>query len=153
MRNPSTWLLAGVLVLLCAAKHVAGDNVIEIAVIVNKHNTNSISALDLEEIYLRKQAHWASGDKVIPINLATENRLRLTFDRVVLGMGADEIARYWLDQRIRNGSNPPRELDDPALALRLVTRIQGVIAYVPDSSDLSDVRVVARIRGGKLLAP
>jgi ABC-type phosphate transport system substrate-binding protein len=143
-------LLVGLVVLL-STRTVAGGGVIEIAVIVNAHNSDSISKSDLEDIYLRKQAHWSSGDRIVPINLGPEHALRRQFDRVVLGMEPDEMARYWLDQRIRGGANAPRELDDPALVLRLVTRLDGAVGYVSATSDLRDVRVVAQIRNGKLL--
>jgi hypothetical protein len=145
-----TWLLAGLLVLL-SARSAAADGVVEIAIIVNENNHDDISAADLENIYLRKQAHWSSDERIVPINLTPELPMRRLFDRVVLGMAPDEIAKYWLDQRIRNGTNAPRELGEPALVLRLVTRFDGGIGYVPWSNDLRGVRVVARIRDGKLI--
>jgi hypothetical protein len=44
-------------------------------------------------------------------------------------------------------------VSDPALAVKLVARIPGAIAYVPAELVDRQVRVAARIRRGRVLAP
>jgi hypothetical protein len=129
------------------------DRAVELLVIVHADNHDAVSASDLEAYFLRKQRHWPSGDTVIPINFPPEAAPRRTFDRAVLGMSPDEVARYWLDQRIRDGDTAPREVGDGALIARLVARLRGAVGYVPAGAAVPGVRVVARVRGGELVAP
>jgi hypothetical protein len=143
-------LVVAVVVSTAVASSALAD---ELVVIVNPANTESISASQLESVFLRKENHWSNGDKVVPFNLPPETTMRIAFDRAALGMSADETARYWLDQRIRSGITAPRELGDASLIVRLVARLAGGIGYVPSSSDLRGVRVIARIRGDKVTAP
>jgi hypothetical protein len=42
---------------------------------------------------------------------------------------------------------------EPALVARLVAKLPGSVGYVPASVTLNNVRVVARVRQGKVLAP
>ena len=68
-------------------------------------------------------------------------------------MDPDAVARFWLDRRVRSGSPPPRQAPDPVMIARLVAKLEGAIGYVPESLVARDVRVVARIRNGKVLPP
>jgi hypothetical protein len=148
------WLAAAAVVVMCAAVRVDADGrVAEIKVIVNADNPDAINANDLESYFLRKQRHWSDGTLIIPLNFSPPTDNRRSFDRAVLRLTPDEVARYWLDQRIRSGDGAPREVDDPTLTIRLVGRLKGAICYVPASADTGSARVVARILDGKVLAP
>ena len=125
----------------------------ELVVIVRAEQPDSVSASTLEAMFLRKERRWPNGDLAIPLDYAPENADRQRFDRAVLGMSPDEIARYWLDARIRGGPTPPREVGDADLAARLVARVRGAIAYVPPSTDLRGTRVVAHVANGKVWFP
>jgi hypothetical protein len=57
--------------------------------------------------------------------------LRILFDKVVLGMTPDEVARHWVDQRIRGKGRPPRAVPDGALLKKVVRHFPGAIAYLP----------------------
>jgi hypothetical protein len=129
------------------------DAKLELVVIVHADNHEHASASDLEAWFLRKQRRWPNHDVLLPINFPPDTPARRVFDRAVLAMSPDEVARYWLDQRIRDGDAAPREVADTALIVRLVAKLRGAIAYVPADTTLTGVRVVARIRGGELVAP
>ena len=131
------------------AEDTSGD----LAVIVHLDNPAKPNASTLEALFLRKERSWSNGEPVIVFNLGPENPNRINFDHVVLAMSPDEVARYWLDQRIRGGGTAPREVGEPALVVKLVAKLKTAIAYVPARSDLRDVRVIARVRAGKLVSP
>jgi len=131
----------------------AEDTSSDLAVIVHLANPAKPNGPALEALFLRKERSWSNGELVILFNLGPENPNRITFDQVVLGMSPDEVARYWLDQRIRGGGSAPREVGDPALVIKLVAKLKTAIAYVPARSDLRDVRVIARVHAGKLVSP
>ena len=103
--------------------------------------------------FLRRVVEWPSGDRIIPLNAATDSGPRQRFDRAVLAMSPEAAARYWLDARIRSGVAPPREVGDPALTVRLVARLPGTIGYVPADTPRDGVRVIARIRDDRVGAP
>lgn len=125
----------------------------DLVVIVNAEQRDSPDLGTLESLFLRKERRWPSGELAIPLDYAPDQRARQLFDRVVLGMSPDEVARYWLDARIRSGRTPPREVAEPALAARLVARVRGAVAYVPPATDLRGTRVVAHISNGKVVFP
>ena len=129
------------------------EEVVELAVVVNAGNSSAVSAVDLENIFLLKRRQWPDGTQVIAFNGPPGEAKRRAFDSAALRLSPDEAARYWLDLRIRNGTQPPRQIGDAAVALRLAAHLKGVITYVPASMVNSSVRVVARIRRGKVLPP
>jgi hypothetical protein len=157
MRHPLHILLVGVVA--TAALAMAGrpgraePQAVDLVVIVNAANRDRPSPEMLERIFLRKEMAWDNGERIIPFNASPESERRQRFDRAALGMTPDEAARYWLDHRIRGGGAAPREVGDAVLTVKLVAKLTGTIGYVPADLQLSGVRVVARIRNDKVIAP
>ena len=112
-----------------------------------------LSDVELETIFLTERRYWSGSKPIIPFNLLPHSQERVLFDQVVLRMDPDAVARYWRDRRVRSGSPPPRQAPDPLTVLRLVTKLDGAIGYVPESIVTHEVRVVARIRNGKVQSP
>jgi hypothetical protein len=112
-----------------------------------------LSDLELEAIFLTERRFWSGTKPIIPFNLVAHSEERVYFDQVVLRMDPDAVARFWRDRRVRSGSPPPRQAPDPLTVLRLVAKLEGAVGYVPESTVTHDVRVVARIRNGKVQSP
>jgi ABC-type phosphate transport system substrate-binding protein len=108
---------------------------------------------ELEAIFLTNRHYWSGTRSIIPFNLPPHSDERVHFDRVVLRMDPDTVARFWLDRRVRSGAPPPRQAPEPGTVVRLIAKLEGAIGYVPESIVTPDVRVVARIRNGKVLPP
>ncbi|HEX7476712.1 MAG TPA: hypothetical protein VF331_02795 [Polyangiales bacterium] len=81
----------------------------------------------------------------LPFNAPPHSADRELFDERVLGMEADEAARFWIDQRIR-GLQAPRTIPSPELAVRVVGKLPGAIAYVRASYLTPEVKAL-RIDG------
>lgn len=113
----------------------------------------SLGIDDLRAIFLRKRLRWASGQDVVPINQATGSPARLAFDSTVLGFTADQVARYWIDQRIRSGLHAPRSIAGDAMVANVIKVLPGSIGYLPPGQANGSVHVVARIEGGRVLPP
>ena len=65
-----------------------------------------------------------------------------------------EVVQFWIDQRIRHGTRPPRDTPSDAMLVRLASARKGVIGYVgAGMAGLDKLKVVARISGNKVLAP
>jgi hypothetical protein len=112
-----------------------------------------LSDVELESIFLTERHYWSGTKPIVPFNLMAHSEERVEFDRVVLRMDPDAVARFWRDRRVRSGSPPPRQISDPLTVLRVVAKLGGAIGYVPESIVTRDVHVVARIRNGKVQIP
>jgi ABC-type phosphate transport system substrate-binding protein len=130
----------------------AGGEVI--AVIVNEKNpASALGANDLRPIFQTTKTRWQNDVEAVPLNLPNEDSLRIEFDRVVLGLDPERVARYWQDRRIRGGARPPKRVTSPGAVLRAVAAHPGAVGYIRVGDVTGNVKVVAKISGGKLLAP
>ena len=142
-------LLAGVL--SWASASGAGGEVI--AVVVNDAaGAKKLSRDELKSIFQTRMTRLPSGEKATPVNLPQGDSARVSFDQAVLGLSPDEVARYWVDRKIRGGNRPPKKLTSSALVLKHVARTPGAIGYVPVAK-AKGVMVVARIQGGRVVSP
>jgi ABC-type phosphate transport system substrate-binding protein len=123
-----------------------------ISVIV--HKTSQVSRVDrneLRQIFQTNKTAWSqTGDRVTPLNLPDKHLVRQEFDRVVLGLEPDRVARYWVDRKIRGDARLPRTAPNPAAVVRAVTGNPEMVGYVLASEVDKDVKVIARIVDGKL---
>lgn len=126
----------------------------ELAVIVHPQGAaRRLDPAQLEAIFTSVFRTWPDGARVVAFNYPPQDPLRDRFDRAVLRLEPEEVGRFWIDQRVRGGAPPPRQVSDPALLLRLVGRLPGAIGYLPSRLVDKTVRVVARVRDGKVVPP
>lgn len=112
-----------------------------------------VSAADLEAIFTSRMQYWPSGQRIAPFNLPAGSRAREFFDRALLRMSPDQAARFWIDQRIRGGERPPRQIPSDDVMLRVIARLPGSVGYVQARAVPSGVRVLARVRNGAVRGP
>lgn len=126
----------------------------DIAIIV--HPSVPVTSMDraaLAAIFNMSRRSWGDGLTAVPLNYPPASATRQLFDQLVLGLQPAEVSRFWIDQRIRGLGHPPRQVNDAALMLRVVANLKGAIGYVPANMADGSVRVVARIKKGKLGPP
>jgi len=92
---------------------------------------SDISFPELRSVFLQER-NAIGQHRVLPLNQPTGTRSRVAFDRIVLGLAPDAMARYWIDRRIRGLSGAPKSIA-PELIVRVVARLSGSLAYVPVS--------------------
>lgn len=154
MKKLLPWLLIAFAASLGAAAPREAQGEGGMVVIVNPSTrVDTLSGDRLEALFSLSQREWSSGQPAIPFNFAPGVPLRESFDRAVLGMNGDEVARFWIDRRIRGLGDSPRKVPSIALMLRVVAKLPGAIGYVPEEAVTRDVKVVARIVNGKVLPP
>lgn len=138
-------LIATCVLLACASvtsSGIAGDGKIRFALVVSKDSPiDAISFYDLRRLY-KGEAVNAGSKRLVPLNLAPLSSERAAFDRAVLGMDPDAVARYWIDRKIRGQSGPPKTIEPAELVQRVVTRLDGAIAYVRLTEVRTDVKLV-----------
>jgi ABC-type phosphate transport system substrate-binding protein len=126
----------------------------ELVVIVNKANpVKALSKDDLRPIFQTKTLQWPDGSRIEPIDLPDTDALRHDFSAAVLGLDAERVLRYWVDRKIRGGERPPPKLPSPASIVRAVGTKPGAIGYVAVTDVNPNVKIVARVRGGSVVAP
>jgi hypothetical protein len=139
---------------LALAGRSDADESPELAVIVHKGVPGGgLDRAELAAIFTVSRRTWPNGGSVVPLNAPIGSIPRKAFDHIVLGLQPNEVGQFWIDQRIRGQARPPRQIAEPRLLLRLVAQLAGAIGYVPPAIVDLSVRVVARVRGGKLLPP
>ncbi|HEX2675028.1 MAG TPA: hypothetical protein VHM19_00275 [Polyangiales bacterium] len=125
-----------------------------LAVIVNPATKVSrLSVDELAAVFTMSERRWDDGKAIVVFNLPSRTSQRESFDAAVLGMDASEVARFWIDQRIRGKGEAPIKVPTPAMMVQVVAKLPGSIGYVPLSAVTPQVKVVARVAGGKVLAP
>lgn len=117
-----------------------------LAVIVHAKNPiKSLGADELEAMFRALRRNWPGGQRIQPFNLPPRHGLRVAFDRAALHMEPDAVARYWIDQRVRGGQQPPTQVPDSKLMLRVVSSLSGAVGYVPANEVANGVKVVAEV--------
>jgi hypothetical protein len=101
----------------------------------------ALSSDKLRRVFFAIPTDDQDGHRFVPINLGQVSTVRERFDRSVLGMAPEEIARYWIDQRLR-GSKPPRSASSLELVRRALHELPGAISYVPLSA-VGSLRVIS----------
>lgn len=141
--------------LLPGGASAKGQSNVPLAVVVNaKNEVSELDEASLAAIFSGRKRFWASGKTIMAFSAPPGTPLRVTFDRAVLKMSAEEVGRYWVEQSVRGGARPPRQVPNAPLALRVVGASPMAIAYVPLPLAAGDkVRIVAEIRDGAVHKP
>ncbi|MBN2193102.1 MAG: substrate-binding domain-containing protein [Polyangiaceae bacterium] len=156
MRQPKMLgMISALAILLVAAGTTAeGNHAGEICVVVHPGNASAAGdRVALRQVFQTKVTRWSNGERITPLNLPKQSPHRGAFDRAVLGLSPEESERYWIDRKIRGGAPPPATAPEPGAVVRVVAQSEGAIGYVPASSLASNVKVIARIRDGKVVEP
>jgi hypothetical protein len=112
-----------------------------IAVVMSSNaRQRALSSDKLRRIFLALTTDGDDGLRFVPINLVQGSNVRERFDRNVLSMAPVEIARYWIDQRLR-GNKAPRIASSLDLCRRAVEELPGAISYLP-LSQVGSLRVL-----------
>jgi hypothetical protein len=110
-----------------------------------KVSVSTLGGADIETIFTTRKLYWPDGSRIIPFNLPPRSPLRVEFDEGALHLSADDVARFWIDRRVRGGQQPPRQVPDLELMLRVVAKVEGAIGYAPLSAVNSAVKRLAEI--------
>jgi hypothetical protein len=99
-------------------------------VVVGAQNPlRDISRKTLRRAYLGEPTD-EQGVRLVALNQPPGSPARVSFDRTLLGLEPDAVARFWIDQRIRGQGTAPRAIPNVALLLRVLAQLPGGISYV-----------------------
>ncbi len=145
-----SWVVGPVVVLalLIAAvpKPARADlstNTTTLALVVSTDSkTSELSLRQLGLIFRSQPVTSPSGKRFVAFNHPPRTPDRVGFDRVVLGMTPEEVARYWIDRRIRDGARAPRTVDSVTTLKRVVQHLPSAIAYLNVDQVDGDLRIL-----------
>jgi hypothetical protein len=101
-----------------------------IAVVMGSSSRQRVISSDkLRRVFLALPTDGDEG-RFLPINLSQSSSARARFDRAVLEMSPEEVARYWIDQRLR-GNKPPRSAATIDICRGALQELPGAISYLP----------------------
>ena len=125
-----------------------------LAVIVNQGvPVDALGKAALAAIFTRANRTWKDGSPIRALNLLPQSPERIEFDRVVLHMEPEQSAQYWIDRQVRGEEPAPKAIAKAETLVSLIQTLPGSIGFVPEGKVDPKVRVVARIRDGKVVAP
>jgi hypothetical protein len=113
-----------------------------VPVVARGSSLSDITLGTLRRIFLGETIDGPDGTRFVGFNHPPKTRPRALFDNVVLGMGPDEAARYWVDQRIRGGARPPRTVPNIDLLRQVIAQLPGAISYLPSNELDQSVRAL-----------
>ncbi len=148
----------GILAVACGLAAASAVRAEPIAIITSASGQGTgageIRRVTLRRVYLGRITRLG-GTRLDPLHLGSGTEARSAFSAAVLGRSEQELEEYWIEQALRGGRIPPRELASPAQVIEYVARRPGAIGYVPLSSlgSVRGVRVLRIRSGGRSLAP
>lgn len=115
--------------LLMPPASLAAEKSVIAVVVATDAPVKSVSLTELRLIYWRKKTHWPSGQRLHPVNLPSDNAMRLQFSTSVLGSLPSTQHDYW-NGLYFHGISPPHVVYSDEAAIRYVQETAGSIAYV-----------------------
>lgn len=118
--------------LALAKENLAIENQAVIAVVVSNEQNPAelnLSAKNLNLIFWRKQLFWPQGIPIKPVNLRSQDPLRIQFSDMILGSLPEAQIDYWNGQYF-NGILPPYSVNSEEAVLRYIANTKGAIGYI-----------------------
>lgn len=124
----------------------AANRTILAVVVARSSSVQDLSLSALRRIFTNEGDRDPADQRYLPFNHPPHTNDRVAFDKLVLGMSADEVSQFWIERKIRGMPGPPRSVDSLSLLLRLIARLPGAIGYARTAQLTGDVRAI-RVNG------
>lgn len=120
----------------------AGGGLVLVPIVASNSPLTDITLGTLRRVFSSEPVSGPGGLRLVGFNQPAGSRAREVFDRAVLGLDPDQAARYWVDQRIRGGARPPRQVNSVALLRQVISRFPGGVGYLAPSELDASVRAL-----------
>jgi len=102
----------------------------EIAIIIHRDNTQTISLEDVKNIYSDNINNWESGARIKIYNAPINTFTREVFSQKVLGLSVHQALATEANKKITNSLKNPTETMRERLIVSIVSRKRNAIGYV-----------------------
>ena len=123
-------VLAGLMPVRVSGVHASPPNPLLVIVAATPTGLTDISTAMLRRAFQNYPTEYQPGKRLVPLNQPAGTELRTLFDRHVLGLEPPAVGAFWVDQRVRGESEPPRTVPSVSLATRVVAALPGAITYI-----------------------
>jgi len=103
---------------------------------------SNVSSAVLRRAFLGEAADMGGGKHFIAVNHPPSSAVRVSFDKLVLGLSAERVGAFWIDRKIRAESSAPRAVPSPELAARIVASLPGAVTYATPALVTPHVKVL-----------
>jgi len=118
----------------------------ELAVVVDPSvNVDSISADQLERLYLNRPDRFPNGVRLRPLDQRNGSEQRKAFTTNILGMSETGLSKYWSRRMFSGKGHPPRTVENDTAVIEYITGNPGSIGYIDGDSVDDRVKVLLRI--------
>jgi len=115
-----------------------------VVIIVNKDNTTGIDRNFISKVYTGEAKIWASGEKIMALDLPENNAERAEFSQAYLGRSVNKLKLLWMQNVFAGKANPPKVVETDEEVKKLVAANKNAIGYISASNVDSSVTVVAK---------
>jgi len=137
------WSLGALVGLTGVARRAEAASADDLAIVVASSSPiQALNQYELKKLYLGSHITDPAGERIVPFNQAPNAPDRIAFEHNVLGMTPEEVARYWIDRKIRGQGGAPKAIMPVDLLQRVVSRLPHSLTYVRSDQVLADVRVI-----------
>ncbi|WP_457641019.1 hypothetical protein [Persephonella sp.] len=136
-------IFVAIILLICTVCSLSAA--LEIAVVTgNGSKIDNVSKSDLKKIYL-KVKRFFKGEKVIPVNLPPNSKVRKIFQEKILEMDNEQLNVYW-NEMYFHGIEPPIVLYSEKAVIKFVKKVKGAIGYINMKNVDKDLKIIYIIK-------
>jgi len=100
--------------------------------VVSNQNVKELSKTQIKAIFLKK-LKMINDIKLIPLNTAPKDKLRVKFEKRILRMSFGSLKAYWNSQHYL-GQRPPLSMKSQESVITFVKRVDGAIGYINEKN-------------------
>ncbi|HQW20488.1 MAG TPA: hypothetical protein PLI90_07430 [Rhodocyclaceae bacterium] len=127
------------LTLLCTQAFATTD----LVVVVNPGSgVEKMNRDDVTSIFMGRTKKLPSGVNALPIDQAAATGDKAKFYREIINKELAEVNSYWARLIFSGQGSPPRQADNSAEVMEIVSNNKGAIGYVPRSAADKRVRII-----------
>ena len=116
----------------------------DVVVIVNPGNAASLSADDVQRLFLGKLKSFPGGGEANPINQKEGQPSREQFNQTILSKSESQLKAYWSQLVFTGKGTPPKELDNDEAVKAFVANTPAGIGYIDASKVDGSVKVILK---------
>lgn len=124
------------------AASIASANAGEVAVIVNKANSQAIDGDWVAKVYLGEVKSWVSGDSIVAYDLPEADPTRASFSKSILKRTVANMKVLWAQYTFSGKAVPPKQLASSEEVKKAVANNVHAIGYIDAVHVDSSVRIV-----------
>lgn len=113
-----------------------------VVVVAHKSSTANLDKDKISRIYLNLDKKLDDGSPIIPIGQVAGSPVTEYFNKNVIGKSSSQYKAYWSKLLFTGKGTPPREVEDDASVIRLISTNPDLIGYIQKSSLTDDVKVI-----------